>query len=61
MLISNASRNISPGVEERQSSAPLRLFRFDVEANGFDLSLMVETRKAQQMLFLVFTRRMRVS
>ena len=61
MLIFNANRNISPGVEERQSSAPLRPFRFDVEANGFDLSLMVETRKAPQMLFLVFTRRMRVS
>ena len=61
MLIFDANHNISPGVEGRQSSAPLRHFKFDVEANGFDLSLMVETRKAQQMLFLVFTRRMRVS
>ena len=43
MLIFNANRNISPGLEGRQSSAPLRPFRFDVEANGFDLSLMVET------------------
>ena len=55
MLIFNANRNISPGVEGRQSSAPLRPFRFDVEANGFDLSLMVETRKDSHRCYSSFS------